>query len=124
MKQQKLHYSHFVKADAFGVNQINVAALRDKLKLNDNEIQLMLTLESRFSTVEEKLPVLKDGVATGKMVFCDPICIALYYTYSGCEIALKNGLFLESAATNVKELIKSIFNKYDSEKFNLLLRGK
>ncbi len=121
MRKQKLHYSHFVKSNGFGVNKINVSALRDDLKLTDTEILLMVSLESRYSSTEKELPVLKNGVRTGEKILCDPICIALYYTYTGCEISLKIGLLNNSTALRMMQLIKSIFKKYNPEMFDYLL---
>jgi hypothetical protein len=122
--REKVDYTFYALPTLLRVNALNENALRKNLKLTDEEINFMRNLE--FCSYDEPLPVRKNGKKTDKLIKCDPICVALYDSYYGGQIYLENYIEFPFTKTipdkyDVKsqmELAKSIFNKYNPEKFN------
>jgi len=115
---ENFHYSHFVRRNELGENQINVKALREDLKLTEGEISLFCSLEKKYQSSEEEIKVVINGVQTNEKILCDPICIALYYTFLGCTyFAVKN-----NASLMLMILVTSIFEKYKPGMFEKLFK--
>lgn len=121
---KKVDYTFYVLPTYLKVNGLNEKALREILKLTEEEIDFVKLLE--IFSYDEPLPVRKNGIKTDETIKCDPLCVALYDSYYGGQLYLDRYIEIPFAVTipnkydiiNQMSLAKSIFKKYKPEKFN------
>ena len=75
----------------------------------------------RYFDKHETVPKYKNGFRTEKTVILDPFCVALYDTYYGAKIILKNiKLYTQFDKEHILgrlKLIKSIVKKYSPTEY-------
>lgn len=100
----------------FGMKAFDTKALHDDFGITPEEVLFMSGLE--FFPFNEPVPIVKKGIKQRQVVVLDPICIALYDFYYGAKLALSRGIDFGDTKNKMK-IAKSIFQKYDPEKFKL-----
>ncbi len=92
---------------------------KEKYGFTDEEFIFLNRL--RYFDKHEKVPKYKNGFRTEKTVRLDPFCVALFDTYHGAKIILKNiklyPQFDKEQMLGRLKIIKSIAKKYSPTEY-------
>jgi hypothetical protein len=92
---------------------------KEKYGFTDEEFTFLIDL--RYFDKHEKVPKYKNGFRTEKTVILDPFCVALFDTYYGAKMILKNIMFSphfdKDPMLGILKIIKSIVKKYSPTEY-------